>query len=555
MKGKYAVCLFLVALSGLLLPFALPNDLFTWGSPFIGLFALVPLFFALSISPSPRFSFLLGAVYGLLFHGISAYWLWFFKDFRFWTLGSTLITYAIVYGGVCSWLSLAARATSLWRPFFLVTGWVAYEFMKSIGFLAFPYGLIAYSWVTVPAFNQLADITGLAGPSFILTLANVACSEALLGLYASRGSAGSLPRPRIAVLDGSSNIRLFALAAACFALSLGYGAFRLGRPVPSERELKAVIVQPNADSWMERNESNRLYGIMDLTDAALGQSGEKPDVILWTETTIDQPYDEGQDSYYARIPKKRPLRDYIKSAGVPLITGMPKVVSWERMEASNAVGFIDGNGQFLDYYAKMHPVPFAEAIPFWEYKWMRDFMARAVGMTGGWTMGSEYTLFSLPLSDGSVLKIAPPICFEISFADQCRVFSNMGADVLLNLTNVSWSQRESAEIQHCVTSIFRAIENRRTVIQSTNGGVSCWVDASGFIHDPLPVFVPASEYCRIPIQTVKTPTVYGAAGDALSWLMTACFALASAAFILKPALETIREVRRLKLLNKGLESS
>ncbi len=540
----------LTVLSGILLPMALPNDFFMWGSPLFGLIALIPLFIALSLSPSPRFGFLLGCLYGAIFHGISAYWLWFFKGYRIWTIGSTTLAYAVIYAGVCAWLSLAARSSTRLRPLFLVFGWVAYEFMKSIGFLAFPYGLIAYSWNRVDLFNQIADQSGLFGPSLILALCNSLGSELFLR-FLEKKSAASIPTPRAPhALSGPLLIRYAAIVASCFALSLGYGAIKLANPTPSTKTLKAVLVQPAADSWVERSESNRLSSIMDLTDDALAMGSEKPDIVFWTETTLDWPYDHYADSYYSRLPKNRPLKTYLEDLDIPLMTGLPKVLSWDPPEASNSVAIIDKGGRYVDYYAKMHPVPFAEAIPFWEYQWMRDFMEAAVGMTGGWTTGERVTLFSLPLSDGQSLRFAAPICFEISFANQCREFCNYGAEALVNLTNVSWSQRESAQIQHCVTAVYRAIENRRTVIQSTNAGVSCWVDAQGRIHDALPMFVPASVYSVIPIQSPRVQTVYSSAGDFIAWLTVIVFALGSALLILRVSAENFSEIRRIKALGK-----
>ena len=75
--------LFLGMISSVLLALSLPNELFPWGSPALGLVALAPLFVALAETASYREAFAVGAVFGGLAHGVSSYWLWFFKDFRF----------------------------------------------------------------------------------------------------------------------------------------------------------------------------------------------------------------------------------------------------------------------------------------------------------------------------------------------------------------------------------------------------------------------------------------------------------------------------------------
>ena len=123
---------------------------------------------------------------------------------------------------------------------------------------------------------------------------------------------------------------------------------------------------------------------------------------------------------------------------------------------------------------KSIPSPFAEAIPLWEYEWFRKFMREVIGLESGWVMGSDITVFSLPLrSPGSgvrSIEFSTPICFEDAFADLCRQYFLKGADLLINLTNDSWSTKKSAQIQHWAIARFRAIENRRTLVRSTNSG-------------------------------------------------------------------------------------
>jgi apolipoprotein N-acyltransferase len=183
-------------------------------------------------------------------------------------------------------------------------------------------------------------------------------------------------------------------------------------------------------------------------------------------------------------------------------------------------------------FSKIHCVPFAEAIPFWEFSWMKRFMGKVVGMDGGWTVGTDYEIFSIPLSSGQRLSFATPICFEISYDDECRIFSNLGADALFNLTNVSWSQTVSAEIQHTITARYRAIENRKPVVLSTNGGLSCWFDEKGYIHEPLPFFTPASRPITVSTRPEPRPTIYDLAGNSLALGMVFFFAIFSGAAIL-----------------------
>ena len=190
-----------------------------------------------------------------------------------------------------------------------------------------------------------------------------------------------------------------------------------------------------------------------------------------------------------------PLIPFIRESGTWLLTGAPVVVDLKTYEATNSVILIDPRSNLVESYAKIHLVPFAESIPFMEYPWFRAFIQKTVGLEGSWATGTRYVVFDLPTKYGPV-RFGAPICFEDAYADICREFSLHGADLLINLTDMSWSKTESAEIQQWAAARFRAIEARKTLVRSTNGGVSCVVGPYGQVLDSLPLFRAASEIRR-----------------------------------------------------------
>jgi apolipoprotein N-acyltransferase len=101
----------------------------------------------------------------------------------------------------------------------------------------------------------------------------------------------------------------------------------------------------------------------------------------------------------------------------------------------------------------------------------------------------------------------------------CAGFYRNGADILINLTNDSWSKTVSSETQHFVASRFRAVENRRVLVRSTNGGVTSVVDAEGRMIASLPLFIQAALPVLVPIQISSTPTTYFLLGDWFPALM------------------------------------
>ncbi|HAP55672.1 MAG TPA: hypothetical protein DCQ16_07200 [Spirochaetaceae bacterium] len=114
------------------------------------------------------------------------------------------------------------------------------------------------------------------------------------------------------------------------------------------------------------------------------------------------------------------------------------------------------------------------------------------------------------------------MCFEDAFAELCRRYFLQGADLLINLTNDSWSRTRSAQIQHWAIARFRAIENRRTLVRSTNSGVSCVVDPWGRSLVELPQFEAGTMLVRVPVYADSGLSVYGRFGD---WFALLCLLL------------------------------
>ena len=130
--------LFLLVLSAIMLSLGIPNEVFKLGSSLFGLFALVPLYLAIRETRSFRQSgFLTGAMF-LLVHLMSSFWLANFKDFAVFTLGASAVAYFFL-GIPVGWaLRYSFRFPSAWRPFLFAAVCTLWQWVKSIGFLAYP---------------------------------------------------------------------------------------------------------------------------------------------------------------------------------------------------------------------------------------------------------------------------------------------------------------------------------------------------------------------------------------------------------------------------------
>ncbi|MCQ9208683.1 MAG: apolipoprotein N-acyltransferase, partial [Omnitrophica bacterium] len=133
-------------------------------------------------------------------------------------------------------------------------------------------------------------------------------------------------------------------------------------------------------------------------------------------------------------------------------------------------------GEIISRYDKLHLVPFGEFMP-WPGLFSHFSFA---GLIGNFAPGEDYTLFNLSQTAAGA-QLGALICFEDVFAKLAREFRQKGAKVLVNMTNDAWFKDSSEPHQHLQASVFRAVENRVSVVRSANTGVSCFINPWGKI--------------------------------------------------------------------------
>jgi apolipoprotein N-acyltransferase len=490
----------LALISGILFPIAVPNQLFIYGNFLIGLICLFPFFYSLKHSPGIRFSILLGIIFGGISTILANYWLFYFNDYRFWTIGSVTFGYIGYNALLAPFLWKFMKVRSPWTPFAVAAAWTVYEFFKSVGYLAYPWGLIAYPATSISALIQHVDILGVWSLSFIMACINaVFCETADTIVLLNK-------------LKFKTIIHQWSVIFCIVGIALIYGYVMLERDFDYSKTFDVLLVQQNADPWLFSNKADTVKIAQDLTREGLQKAPIDPDLIVWSESSLSQPYPDAK-AYYRRNPEEDPFLSFLNDLPVMLFTGGPIVLDWENLEAMNSALLITPAGDTVNYYGKQHPVPFAENVPYWENPIIRGFMQNVIVLNSMWTMGDEYTIFTIPLKNGEFLKFGSPICFEDAFAYICRNFTLAGSELFINLTNDSWSQTESAQIQHSVTSLYRAIENRRVLVRSTNGGHTVIYGPHGEIIDELPMFVGTTLFASFPVYTTKRFTPYTLYGD------------------------------------------
>ena len=360
----------------------------------------------------------------------------------------------------------------------------------------FPWRLAHTQYLLTP----LLQTGELAGPS-LLTFAMVWLSAGMLAALriAQRGDAG----PRVAAGSPAALWSIAAPALLLVALT-AWGGLRL-RAVEAARArapaLRVGVVQGNIDvvrkgdrSFFTRNlEEYRALSRAVATDV---------DLLIWPETVVQHhlPLEllhlSGDDSPFPDTP--RPL--VFGGLGIDTAHGDRRLF--------NSAFLLLPDGRVAGRYDKQVLVPFGEYMPFGDQFPRLRALSPA---TSNFSAGHAATL--LPAT--ATARIGSLICYEDVIPGPARAAVAQGATLLLNLTNDAWYGRSAEPIQHQALAVWRAVENRRDLVRSTNTGLTSVVSATGRVLAELPIFEAATLTAEV--RLLEGRTFYGAAGDLFAW--------------------------------------
>lgn len=341
---------------------------------------------------------------------------------------------------------------------------------------------------------QLADVGG--GPLLDLALGLAGC----------------------ALLEGwrVGSRSLVALGLAACLGPLAYGLPRL--EAIRERSLEAPItrvgvVQPSVLQTLKFDAARAADQLGTLRRLTSVVEREGPDFVVWPETS------------YPYMLSRRATRDPRGRFGIrttgevhdPVLFG---TLAWGRgCDHRNSVAAMDAQGRIVGWADKVHPLPFSERIPLWEYlPFLHDFAPCPGYVTGE---GAQVVTF-----EGRRLGILN--CYEDILDGYVRDVGAARVDFLVNVTNDAWFLDTSEPHLHHMASRLRAIELRRDLVRAVNTGVSGHVDATGARRIETRTFEPATFVAEV--RSLDQETVWVRHGDlltpSLEGLLLALLALA-----------------------------
>jgi len=466
---------------------------------------LVPLLLALD-GQRPRRAYFLGYLTGVGFFAGTLYWF-----IHVTVLGEILLVlYLSNYFAVFTLGFVLFKSKKLWQALiFYPSLWVGLELLRGWLFTGFGWVSLGYSQYKVLPVIQIADITGMLGVTFLIVMVNVLLKEMISEAIVSNRNLmlKKYRRPIVTV-----TIILISV--------LSYGWVRLQQTI-GKSAVEISAVQANIQQEIKRDSSEwseTMRQYLSLTKKAVAQH---PDLIVWPETAFPGYVWEAPEMF-------EDLKRYVGELQTPLLLGL---VTKNNGYFNSAI-LISPSGEVVQQYDKLHLVPFGEYIP--ARKWLPfvyDFLP-----IEDFTPGKQYTLFPL------VPRNAPPesqpigsfgvlICFEDTVARISRGFVLAGANMLMNITNDAWFKDTNSPFLHLQGSVFRSVENRRSLVRAANTGVSCFIDSAGRIyrtvHDQQGKVTYVAGYQKAAVALQKGLSFYTRFGDVFAYLCLAgiCFGL------------------------------
>lgn len=458
-------------LSGMLLALTFPP----YEAAGLAWVALVPLLLAL-IGVSPREGARLGWIAGLAFWMLGLAWMFRLLEtspapFALILLAWCLLVaycaaYTAIFGLTFAWLAARIGTARFWQTLLLMVLatalWVGGEYARGVIGGGFPWNGLGVSQYRNLAFIQCASWGGVAMVSAVLVLANAGIAFTVRRYLPGPGRRQGY-RPHIELFAG--------LLATVLCFRSGFVAMREYGAQPSALMIAAVQPAiPQLKKWDEGEADRILARLRTLTDEA-ATNGPKPDLIVWPETATPECVTVAGESM--------DLVQDLSRHGVPLLVGTMDVVETGGgdMLCYNAAILYDKHGRSAGRYDKQHLVPFGEYVPL---SGLIPALARLAPM--GWNC--------TPGRTAAVLKTGEPpvpfsclICFEDIMPDLARAAVRNGARLLINQTNDAWFDRTGGPLQHASHSVFRAVENRVTLVRVTNSGISCLIQPDGAMED------------------------------------------------------------------------
>ena len=450
-SDKFSVSLAVLALfSGAALTLAFSP----FNYSYVSIISLMVLLFVWIKSPSEKYSFYYGLIYGLAFFGTGVHWVY-ISIYKYGNapmvlacaIVALLVVYLALYPALHGylWTRLCKKEIPGWVKFLVVfpTLLVILEWLRSWLLTGFPWLLLGYSQIDASP-GGFAPVLGVYGVSFIVAQVAGALFAALYYDYVKK---------RIAALC--------LVAYVLLLMALGTALNKIIWTQEDNVNLRVSIIQGNIgqeQKWRDGELWPTLQLYSSLTMEHFGN-----DIVVWPEAAITT-FPEHIQHHLDWLATAAKEKATTILAGIPLRNGNHDIY----YNGIIAIGAAEG------VYHKIRLLPFGEYLPLkFALNWLGNFLFIPMAdFANGSREQPEITL-------GKVV-LAPFICYEIAYADLLLGYLPK-AGLIVTISDDSWFGESIAMNQHLEIARMRSLEVGRYQIFSTNTGISAIIDNRGKI--------------------------------------------------------------------------
>ncbi len=376
--------------------------------------------------------------------------------------------------------------------------WVTVEMIPAL----FPYyhGVSQYR---NPLTWQLASVTGVTGLTFLVWMSNAMLAELVFRRQEGR------PMPWGAL----------GVVVALLAGNVGFGHWRhaaVEAQLAAAPVVRTAILQQNTTMEIRLSES-----IIDSTqswvETTKGALDDQPDLIIWPEGTIPFNPDETRKArwlgnmspkeFFSRFADKFDFHFLIGGGSIERLEDDVQGREW--ISYNSAYAF-SRDGELVDRYDKMVPLPFGEYIPFADtFPWLRQLIQGP----GDFRAGERPTVFPARTAAGVDYRYTVPICYEAILNgpmwDLYYGENNDPVDLFVVITNDAWFGDTASPHQHAMLTTVQAIQFGRPMVRSAYTGVSWIVEPHGDIVGETVPFTDVQRVEELRLGSVETLYVRG----------------------------------------------
>ena len=471
----------LICLSGFILSLSAPGyDL--W---FIAWFGLIPFFIIIAISKKltdlVSCTFLFGASYNLSYlcwffslHPLS--WLG-FNDLQSYILSFAAHVIVSSYNGLFFVLyAMGIYTIKRFAPSNYSKGVLSYfistilwlivfnKLSASQYLLGFPWTLIEYSQYKNLYLIQLSEYLGSSFISFLIVFFNLAATNFVIWFFKIEKIGNKYIPKELGVFKDIAVSSMFIIALVSITTAFGFYLYSKHEQLFAKDTKKVCVLQGNLP--IKTSRGPRINNALAIDTYGKLFRDLKADLFIAPEGALPTnfPHDYNTQKWVKAIAEKQ---------HADIIFG-----TYQRDENkyTNSAVIYNRKEQDFSFYEKERLVPFGEFTPL-SFILPEPLKRLALFTVGtGFSSGKQ----NKPL-DTTLGKAGINICFEIIFPTIIRKHALLDAEFLVNLSDLSWFSNNLIKKQFLSFAVFRAIENRKSVVIASNDGISAFIQPSGKI--------------------------------------------------------------------------